>query len=61
MGITTGSKLDKIDGIGEKKKKMLLKHFGSIEKICESNVEELTKLNGINDKLAKKILEELNK
>lgn len=55
----TKSELDSIKGIGEAKKTALLKHFGSVEKIRNSSVEELTKVNGINENLAKKILEEL--
>ncbi|WP_079509966.1 excinuclease ABC subunit UvrC [Mesobacillus jeotgali] len=33
--------LDDIDGIGEKRKKALLKHFGSVKKMREATVEEL--------------------
>ena len=57
----TKSDLDEIEGIGEVKKKALLKHFGSVEKIKESNLEDLAKVKGINESFAKKILEELNK
>ena len=57
----TKSNLDEIEGIGEVKKKALLKHFGSVEKIKESNLEDLAKVKGINESLAQKILEELNK
>ena len=57
----TKSDLDGIDGIGEVKKLALLKHFGSVEKIKNSNLDELTKIKGINDNLAQKILDELNK
>ena len=57
----TKSDLDEIEGIGEVKKKALLKHFGSVEKIKKSNLEDLAKVKGINESFAKKILEELNK
>ena len=50
------SELDDIEGIGQVKKLALLKHFGSVEKIRNSSVEELTKVKGINENLAKKIL-----
>ena len=50
------SELDEIEGIGQVKKLALLKHFGSVEKIKNATVEELTKVNGINENLAKKIL-----
>lgn len=36
------SLLDDIQGIGEKRKKALLKHFGSVKKMREATVEELT-------------------
>ena len=52
----TKSKLDEIEGIGEVKKLALLKQFGSVDKICNSTVEELTKVKGITESLAKKIL-----
>ena len=53
------SALDDVTGIGEVKKKELLKTFGSIERIKNANIEELTKIKGINDNLARKILEQL--
>ena len=53
--------LDDIKGIGEKKKNELLKKFGSAKKIAEADIEEITKIKGINEELAKKIKEELNK
>lgn len=53
------SALDDVKGIGEVKKKELLKTFGSVEKIKNANIEELTKIKGINDNLARKILEQL--
>lgn len=55
----TSSELDEIDGIGEVKKKELLRVFGSVEKIRNAKIEELTKVNGISQNLAKKILENL--
>ena len=57
----TKSELDDIKGIGNAKKLLLLKEFGSVEKIKNATEEELTKLNGINSNLAKNILQQLNK
>ena len=51
------SELDEINGIGEVKKKELLKHFGSVKKIKEATIEELTSLKGITNEIAKKIKE----
>ena len=53
------SKLDDIKGIGEKKKKELLKKFSTIGKIKDANLEELTQIKGITQELAKKLKEEL--
>ena len=51
----THSELDEIEGIGPAKKKLLLKTFGSVEKIKNASIEKLTKVKGINEELAKKI------
>ena len=56
----TKSELDDIKGIGEAKKKTLLKYFGSVEKIRNSSIDELLKVNGITEELAKNILQQLN-
>lgn len=53
------SKLDAIPGIGEKRRKQLLKHFGSLKKIKEAQIEEFKPL-GIGEKLAHTILSSLN-
>ena len=55
----TKSKLDYIEGIGEKKRTELLKKFGSVKKIKEADIEELIKVKGINENLAKRLKEEL--
>lgn len=53
------SKLDDIKGIGDKKKKELLKKFKTINGIKDANLDELTKIKGITEELAKKLKEEL--
>ncbi|MBN6186597.1 excinuclease ABC subunit UvrC [Aneurinibacillus sp. BA2021] len=52
------SRLDDIPGIGEKRKKLLLKHFGSIKRMKEATVDEYRNI-GIGDKLAHEILQHL--
>ena len=42
------SELDAIPGIGKKRKAILLKHFKSIKKIREANIDELNTLPGIS-------------
>lgn len=49
------SELDEINGIGEVKKKELLKHFGSVKKIKEATIEELTSVKGITKEIATRI------
>jgi excinuclease ABC subunit C len=49
------SSLDSIQGVGEKRKIILLKHFKSIKKIRAATMEELSALPGISQKLAKTI------
>ncbi|AIQ60697.1 excinuclease ABC subunit UvrC [Paenibacillus borealis] len=52
------SKLDSVPGIGEKRRKSLLKHFGSLKKIKEASVEDFRVLS-IGEKLAGQILDAL--
>ncbi|MFC5988773.1 excinuclease ABC subunit UvrC [Marinicrinis lubricantis] len=54
-----GSQLDAIPGIGETRRKRLLKHFGSLKKMKEAEVADFKPL-GIGEKLAKTILDHLN-
>lgn len=51
----TKSSLDEIEGIGKAKRDALLRKFGTIEKIKNSSIEELTQVKGINEKLAQKL------
>ena len=51
------SELDGIKGIGEARKKELLKRFGSVKKIKEASIEELMKVKGITKEIAKNIKE----
>ncbi|MBW1752141.1 MAG: hypothetical protein JRJ46_03370 [Deltaproteobacteria bacterium] len=50
------SALDTIPGIGQKRKKALLKHFGSIKKIRAATLEELSAVPGMNRKAAENVL-----
>jgi len=54
------SQLDEIPGIGEKRRKLLFTHFGSLKKMREATVEDFRQL-GIGDKLAKEIITHLRK
>ncbi|HLQ71032.1 MAG TPA: excinuclease ABC subunit UvrC [Bacillota bacterium] len=54
------SKLDNVPGVGEKRRRILLSHFKSIEDIKSANVEEITKL-GIPKNVAEAIIAALNR
>ena len=55
----TKSMLDDIEGIGKVKRDALIKHFGSISAIKEAAIEDISKIKGINEELAKKIKEKI--
>ena len=57
---TSKSMLDRIPGIGKKRKQELLKKFGSIEGIKKASLEEIEKIKGINADLARNIKEFLD-
>ncbi len=52
------SLLDDIPGIGEKRKKLLLKHFGSVKKMKEASFEEFTAL-GLPSAVAEELMNKL--
>lgn len=51
----THSILDDIDGIGSKRRKALLLHFKDIDSIKNANLDELSKVEGMNYKSAKAV------
>jgi excinuclease ABC subunit C len=51
----TSNPLDDIPGIGAKRKKALLLHFGSAKAVAEAGVADLQKVETINDTIAKKV------
>ncbi len=53
------SKLDDIEGIGPKRKALLLKEFGSVKKIAEQSPETIADKCHLSISLAQKILEQL--
>ncbi len=56
----TSSILDKIPGIGTKRKLTLLKYFGSVENLKKSSEDEIARVPGIGRKTAKIIYETLH-
>ncbi|GAH99883.1 unnamed protein product, partial [marine sediment metagenome] len=56
---TFTSALDTIPGIGPRRKRALLKQFGSVQGIRKASEEELAATKGMNQSLAKKVKEYL--
>ncbi|UCD94836.1 MAG: excinuclease ABC subunit UvrC [Candidatus Zixiibacteriota bacterium] len=52
---TIKSALDRVDGIGPKRREILLKHFGSVKSIKSATLEELAAVKGIPENVANKI------
>jgi excinuclease ABC subunit C len=55
----TASALDSIRGLGEHRRKALVTHFGSVARLKEASVEEITAVPGIGVATAKAVLEAL--
>ncbi len=56
----TTSTLEDIPGIGAKRRRDLLRHFGGIQEITRATVEELSKVSGISKKVAEDIYSALH-
>lgn len=55
------SLLDEIPGVGPKRKRNLLKHFGSLEQVKKARVDEIAQVKGISTSLAQVINQFLQK
>ncbi len=55
----THSLLDNIPGVGPKRRKALLNHFGSLEKIKKASIGKLKEVEGVSSKTARKIYDYL--
>jgi len=51
----TASRLDEIDGIGAARKRALIRHFGSVAGIMDSDIAALSRVPGISKQMAMKI------
>jgi excinuclease ABC subunit C len=56
----TRSALDGIPGLGETRRKKLLKHFGSVKKVREASLEDLNAVAGIPQTVAEAVYEALH-
>lgn len=54
------SLLEGIDGIGEKRRALLLQHFGGLQGLKKASIEDLTKLKGISKDIANKLYTHLH-
>jgi excinuclease ABC subunit C len=50
------SELDEIPGIGEARKRALLREFGSVERMKRATVEELSRISGMTKRSAENIV-----
>jgi excinuclease ABC subunit C len=55
----TGSILEGIVGLGPKRRRLLLQYFGSIAAIRKASIEEISKLPGISEDIARAVLDRL--
>jgi len=55
----TRSVLDDVEGVGPKRKKALLRHFGSLKRMREATVEEIAEVPGVPDDVARNVWETL--
>jgi excinuclease ABC subunit C len=56
----TASALDSVRGLGEARRTALVTHFGSVAKLKQATVEEITEVPGIGVATAKAVLAALN-
>ncbi len=57
---TISSVLGEIAGVGDKRQKALLRHFGSLKRLREATVEQLLEVKGITPRVAEAVLEALH-
>ncbi len=57
---TTHSLLDEIPGVGPKRKKQLIRHFGSVQAVREATLEQLKGVPGLPASVAERIYQGMN-
>jgi excinuclease ABC subunit C len=56
----TQSALDNVPGLGETRRKALLRHFGSLKRLAAASPEEIAEVPGIGRRTAESLLAALN-
>ena len=49
--------LDAVPGIGPRRKRMLMRHFGSLDAIREATIDDLSAAPGMTKRLAERVRE----
>jgi excinuclease ABC subunit C len=55
----TVSMLDEVPGVGPKRKRAIMRHFGSMRKLRAATVEQIAEVKGVSEQVAQDIWQTL--